>query len=43
MMGPNMDVCILCERCLIGIQSILLYVDPKKYRFFFPFGERKRK
>lgn len=47
MMGLNMDLCILCKRCLISIQSILLllYVDPKKYSFFFffSFGERKRK
>lgn len=43
--AKNMGLCIPCKRCLISIQTIILYVDPKKYSFFFlpPFGERKRK
>lgn len=42
MMGLNMDLCILCKRCLISIQTILLYDVPKRYSFF-TFGERTRK
>lgn len=37
----NMDLCILCKRCLTNIHFILLYVDPKKSSFFFPNGKQK--
>lgn len=39
----NMDLCILCKRCLTNIHFILLYVDPKKSSFFFSKWERERK
>lgn len=39
--GVNMDLRILCKSCLMSIQSILLYVDPKKSSFFFHL-ERER-
>lgn len=37
----DMDLCILCKRCLTNIHFILLYVDPKKSSFFFQMGKRK--
>lgn len=33
--AKHMGLCILCKRRLISIQTIILYVDPKKYSFFF--------